>query len=38
MVKVTHKGPGDIVLFKTDIALDMSRSSNHNILSEVNDN
>ena len=37
MVKVTHNGPGDIVLFKTDIALDMSRSYNHNI-SEMNDN
>ena len=36
--QVTHNGPGDIVLFKTDIALDMSRSYNHNILSEMNDN
>ena len=38
MVKVTHNGPCDIVLLKTDIGLDMPRSSNHNILSEMNDN
>ena len=38
MVKVTHNGPDDIVLFKTGIDLDMSRSSNQNALSEMNDN
>ena len=38
MAKVTHNGPDDIVLFKTGIALDMSRSSNQNAISDVNDN
>ena len=37
MVKVTHNGTDDIVLFNNGIALDMSRSYNQNALSEMND-
>ena len=38
MVKMTHNGPVNIALLKTDIDLDMSRSSILNALSEMNDN
>ncbi len=38
IVKVTHNGPDEIVLFQTGTALDMSKSSKQNALSEMNDN
>ena len=38
MVKMTRNYPDNIVLMKTDIDLDMSRSYIENVLSQMNDN
>ena len=35
---MTHAGPYNIVLLKTGINLDMSRSCIQNVLSKINDN